>query len=156
MAERKGRLKKVVVLIKRLPGAEDIALPAYQTEHAAAMDIRAGVKEPAHIPPGGIGKIPTGFSVALPVGFEAQIRPRSGLATEHKISIPNTPATIDADYRGEIIIPLINLGSETFVVTRGMRIAQMLIVPVPRTEWHLVKELPPTVRGTRGFGHSGK
>ena len=106
--------EQVTVAIKRLPGAEDIPLPAYQTDHAAAMDIHAAVEDPVEIPRGGICVIPGGFAIALPPGYEAQIRPRSGLASKRGLSIPNTPATIDADYRGEVRIPLVNLGTETF------------------------------------------
>ena len=147
--------EQVTVAIKRLPGAEDIPLPAYQTDHAAAMDIHAAVEEPVEIPPGGICVIPGGFAIALPPGYEAQIRPRSGLASKRGLSIPNTPATIDADYRGEVRIPLVNLGTETFVVERGMRIAQLLVKPVPRTVWQEVDVLPGTARGRGGFGHTG-
>ncbi len=147
--------EQVTVAIKRLPGAEDIPLPAYQTDHAAAMDIHAAVEDQVEIPPGGIRVIPGGFAIALPLGYEAQIRPRSGLASKRGLSIPNTPATIDADYRGEVRIPLVNLGTETFVVERGMRIAQLLVKPVPRTVWQEVDELPGTARGGGGFGHTG-
>lgn len=147
--------EQVTVAIKRLPGAEDIPLPAYQTDHAAAMDIHAAVEDPVEIPRGGICVIPGGFAIALPPGYEAQIRPRSGLASKRGLSIPNTPATIDADYRGEVRIPLVNLGTETFVVERGMRIAQLLVKPVPRTVWQEVDELPGTARGRGGFGHTG-
>lgn len=149
------KTEHVIVAIKRLPGAEDLPLPSYQSEHAAAMDLYSAVKEPLALAPGAIAVVPCGFAIALPLGFEAQIRPRSGLATKSGITLPNAPATIDADYRGEIQVPLINLGSETLLVTRGMRIAQMLVLPIPRTVWQVVEELPPTARGGGGFGHTG-
>ena len=107
------------------------------------------------IEPGGIVLVPTGLEVAVPEGFEAQVRPRSGLAVKHGISLPNTPATIDSDYRGEIRVPLINLGREPFRVSRGMRIAQLVVAPVARVTWDEVAELPATARGGGGFGHSG-
>jgi dUTP pyrophosphatase len=145
------------VPILRLPGQEDLPLPAYQSEHAAGMDLHAAVPADAPVPiaPGQIVAIPCGFQIAVPVGYEAQVRPRSGLALKHGISMPNTPGTIDADYRGQVQVLLVNLGSETFTVTRGMRIAQMLIKPVPRVRLREVKELPPTQRGAGGFGHTG-
>ena len=105
--------------------------------------------------PGMIALIPCGFSMAVPVGYEAQVRPRSGLALKHGISMPNAPGTIDADYRGEVAVPLINHGSKPFIVDRGMRIAQMVIAPVPRVAWSIVDELPNTSRGEGGFGHTG-
>lgn len=147
----------ISVPIQRLPHGRDIPLPAYQTEHAAAMDLHAAVPEssPMTLEPGAIALIPCGFAMAVPVGYEAQVRPRSGLAAKHGVSMVNTPGTIDADYRGEVMVPLINHGSAPFVVTRGMRIAQMLIKPVPRTVWLEVDELPPTQRGAGGFGHTG-
>jgi len=145
------------VAIQRLPGNDDLPLPSYQSQHAAGMDLHAAVLdgEPTTIEPGKIALIPCGFAMAVPVGYEAQVRPRSGLATKHGISMPNAPGTIDADYRGPVGVPLINHGHEPFVVTRGMRIAQMLIKPVPRTQWIEVDTLPPTERGDGGFGHTG-
>ncbi len=145
----------VRVQICRLPGTEDLPLPAYQTPDAAAVDLHAAVAEPVEIPPGTIALIPTGLAIALPEGYEAQVRPRSGLALRHGLSLPNTPATIDADYRGEIRVPMINLGSEPVQIERGMRIAQMLVAPVPRIVWEPVEELPPSRRGEGGFGHTG-
>lgn len=149
---------EVCVRIRRLPGNEDLPLPAYQSEHAAAMDLHAAPPkdQPITIPPGEIRLIPCGFQMAIPPGYEAEIRPRSGLAANHGISMPNAPGTIDPDYRGEIKVPLINLGRQPFVVHRGMRIAQMLIRPVPRTRWIEVDSLPPTARGEGGFGHTGQ
>ena len=119
------------------------------------MDLHAAVSEDVVIEPGGIVLIPTGLEVAIPDGFEGQVRPRSGLAVRHGISLPNTPATIDSDYRGEIRVPVINLGREPFRVTRGMRIAQLVIAPVARITWDEVADLPSTTRASGGFGHSG-
>lgn len=143
------------VMIQQLPGHHDLPLPGYQSEHAAGMDLAAAVTEPVTIQPGEICLIPCGFALAVPEGFEAQVRPRSGLATRHGISMPNTPGTIDADYRGEVKVPLINHGKEPFEVTRGMRIAQMVILPVPRVQWQPVEQLPESGRGQGGFGHTG-
>lgn len=147
----------IQVPIMRLPGQDDLQLPSYQSEHAAGMDLHAAVAgdAPLTIAQGAIVLIPCGFSMAVPVGYEAQVRPRSGLASKHGITMPNTPGTIDADYRGQVMVPLMNLGREPFVVTRHMRIAQMLIKPVPRTQWVEVTELPTTQRGHGGFGHTG-
>ena len=141
--------------IRRLPSAEGLALPCYMTPGAAGMDLHAATLEDVLIEPGRIVLVPTGLEVAIPEGFEGQVRPRSGLAVKHGISLPNTPATIDSDYRGEIRVPLINLGRETFRVSRGMRIAQFVVAPVARVTWEEVEELPETDRGGRGFGHSG-
>ena len=125
------------------------------TASAAGMDLHAAVDGDVVLASGQIALIPTGLEIAIPDGFEGQVRPRSGLAVKHGISLPNTPATIDADYRGEIRVPLINLGSEPFPVTRGMRIAQLIVAPVMRVAWDEVVELPATPRAARGFGHSG-
>jgi len=125
------------------------------TPGAAGMDLCAAVVEDVVIDPGAIVLVPTGLAVAIPDGFEGQVRPRSGLAVTHGLSLPNTPATIDADYRGEIRVPLINLGREPFRVSRGMRIAQLVAAPVARVTWEEVVELPATDRGAKGFGHSG-
>jgi dUTP pyrophosphatase len=122
---------------------------------AAGMDLHAAVEVDFVLAPGRIALVPTGLEVAIPDGYEGQVRPRSGLAVKHGISLPNTPATIDADYRGEIRVPLINLGQEPFLVTRGMRIAQLVVAPVMRVGWDEVAELPSTVRAGQGFGHSG-
>ena len=148
-------MDSIRVPIQRLPHGRDLPLPEYQSEHAAGMDLHAAVSEPVRLEPGQVRLIPCGFALAVPVGFEAQVRPRSGLAVRHAISMPNTPGTIDADYRGEVQVPLINLGRQTFEVTRGMRIAQMLIKPVPRTLWQEVDQLPASQRGAGGFGHTG-
>ena len=119
------------------------------------MDLHAAVPGDTAIPPGGVAVIPCGIRIALPPHHEAQIRPRSGLAAKHAISIPNAPGTIDADYRGEVCVPLINHSATSFTITRGMRIAQMLVKPVPRVAWDEVDELSTTQRGDGGFGHTG-
>jgi dUTP pyrophosphatase len=141
--------------IRRLPHADGLPLPTYMTAGAAGMDLHAALDAELCIDPGAIVMIPTGIEVAIPPGFEGQVRPRSGLAIRHGISMPNTPGTIDADYRGEIRVPLINLGRDPFVVSRGMRFAQLVIAPVVRVAWEEVGELPPTHRASGGFGHSG-
>ena len=125
------------------------------TPGAAGMDLHAAIVEDVLIGPGDIVLVPTGLEVAIPEGFEGQVRPRSGLAVKHGISLPNTPATIDSDYRGEIRVPLINLGRDVFRVSRGMRIAQFVVAPVARVTWDEVETLPVTDRGGKGFGHSG-
>lgn len=131
-------------------------LPQYQTAHAAGMDLHAAIEQPLVISPGEIRLIPCGFAMAVPVGFEAQVRPRSGLASKHGISMPNAPGTIDADYRGEVKVPLINLGKEPFTIEPNMRIAQMVIAPVVRCELYEVAELDATQRGQGGFGSTGQ
>jgi dUTP pyrophosphatase len=148
-------LPDVVVQVTRSPGTEDLPLPTYQTEHAAGMDVCAAVDEPLVLAAGERAAVPTGLFLAIPAGYEAQIRPRSGLALKHGISFVNTPGTIDADYRGELRIIAVNLSSEPFTITRGMRIAQMVIAPVTRARLEVVDELPPTARGEGGFGHTG-
>jgi dUTP pyrophosphatase len=145
----------LAVQLRRLPHADGLDLPSYQTAGAAGMDLHAAVDADVTIAAGDIVLVPTGLQIAVPDGFEAQVRPRSGLAVKHGISLPNTPATIDSDYRGEIRVPLINLGRAPFVVSRGMRIAQLVVAPVVRVTWDEVAELPQTSRGTGGFGHSG-
>lgn len=141
--------------IRRLPGAKDLPLPSYQSEGAVGMDLPAAVAGEVTIPPGATATVPCGFAIAVPPGYEAQVRPRSGLAARNGLTVLNTPGTIDPDYRGEVRIILVNHGREPFTVRRGMRIAQMLILPVPRFEWEEVDELPPTGRGAGGFGHTG-
>ncbi len=133
----------------------DIPLPAYHSESASGMDIPAAVVEPRILSPGQIALIPTGFAVAIPAGYELQIRPRSGLAIRHGITIINSPGTIDADYRGEVRIGLINLSEKFFTVKRGDRIAQMVLAPVTRMNLVQVSELDETKRSTGGFGHTG-
>jgi dUTP pyrophosphatase len=143
----------VELRLKRLSNLAD--LPRYQSGHAAGMDLHAAISEPVTLPPGEIRLIPCGFAMAVPPGYEAQVRPRSGLASKHGVSMPNTPGTIDADYRGEVKVPLINLGREPFTVERNMRIAQMVVAPVMRCEIEIVEELDATLRGAGGFGSTG-
>jgi dUTP pyrophosphatase len=145
----------LTISIRRLPASDGLPLPTYMTAGAAGMDLHAAIDGETAIEPGAIVLVPTGLEVAIPAGFEGQVRPRSGLAVRHGISLPNTPATIDSDYRGEIRVPLINLGREVFRVSRGMRIAQLVIAPVIRVAWDEVVELPSTSRAGGGFGHSG-
>lgn len=144
------------VQILRLPHAEGLDLPHYATGHAAGADLRAAITEEVVLRPGESALIPTGLAMALPDGFEAQIRPRSGLALKHAITVLNTPGTIDADYRGEVGIILINHGDISFHIQRGDRIAQMIIAPSVQAAWEVVDELSETARGTGGFGSSGK
>ena len=126
------------------------------TEQSAGFDVCAAVLESVALAPGQIRMIPCGFAMAIPKGYEAQMRPRSGLASKHGITMINTPGTIDSDYRGEVHVPLINLGKESFTVDRGMRVAQMLILPVPAVKLVEVEELDETKRGKGGFGHTGR
>ncbi|MBM4112217.1 MAG: dUTP diphosphatase [Phycisphaerae bacterium] len=130
-------------------------LPAYQSEHAAGMDLHAAIEQSMTLAPGAIHLVPCGFSMALPPGFEAQVRPRSGLAVKHGIGMPNTPGTIDADYRGEVKVPLINLGPNAFTIEPGMRIAQMVIARVERASIEECDSLDETTRGAGGFGSTG-
>jgi dUTP pyrophosphatase len=147
----------VEVAIRRLSHAEGLPLPAYQTEGAAGMDLHAAVPAdaPVCLNPGDRAMIPTGFAMALPVGYEAQVRPRSGLAAKHGITCLNSPGTIDHDYRGEVQVIVINHGAEAFHIRRGERIAQMLIAPVTRAAWVEVETLEETTRGAGGFGSTG-
>lgn len=144
------------VQLKRLPGNEDIALPKRMSEWAAGFDLHAAVAEPLTLSPGERALVPTGFAMAMPRELEAQIRPRSGLAFKHGITCLNSPGTIDADYRGEVKVLLVNLGQQPFVIERGERIAQMVFQVVPQVELTEVSELSDTVRGEGGFGHTGK
>jgi dUTP pyrophosphatase len=145
----------IKVKIKRLPHAQNLPGLQKMTEHAAGFDLPAAVQQPITLEPGEIRLIPCGFAMAIPHGYEAQVRPRSGLASRHGITMINAPGTIDSDYRGEVQVPLINHGKLPFVIERGMRIAQMLIVPVPAVEISEVEELDDTQRGEGGFGHTG-
>jgi dUTP pyrophosphatase len=145
----------VEVAVVRLPHAAGLPLPAYATDGAAGMDLLAAVAAPVAIPPGGRALIPTGLTIAVPPGYELQVRPRSGLALRHGIVLPNSPGTIDADYRGEIQIIVMNAGDAPFTVERGMRIAQAVLAPVTRLEWRETATLPPTARGAGGFGSTG-
>ena len=145
----------ITIKVKRLPNSDGLALPAKMTGQSAGFDLSAAVTEPVVLQPGEIRLIPCGFAMALPQGYEAQVRPRSGLASRHGVTLVNTPGTIDADYRGEVRVPLINLGPAPFTVERGMRIAQMVVMPVPSVELVEVEELDTTDRGAGGFGHTG-
>ncbi|MCC6696049.1 MAG: dUTP diphosphatase [Candidatus Hydrogenedentes bacterium] len=147
--------RAVEVRITVDPGCEDLPLPSYETEHAAGMDLRAAVPDSLVLEPGQRELVPTGLRIALPEGYEAQIRPRSGLAYKYGISLLNSPGTIDADYRGEIRVIMANLGQEPFTIRRGDRIAQMIIAPVTRVTWIPCTTLDETARGEGGFGHTG-
>jgi len=147
--------EQVLVRVERLPGAQDIPLPQYQTDHASGMDLHAAVTEPLVLQPGQTVLVPTGLRIAVPPGCEAQIRPRSGLALNHGIIVPNAPGTIDADYRGPLAVILHNVGSQPFTIRRGDRIAQMVIAPVCRVRLEVVPSLDDTPRGSGGFGHTG-
>jgi dUTP pyrophosphatase len=143
----------VPVLVKRLPGNDDLPLPAYATDGAAGMD--AVSAEDVTLAPGARHAVATGLALAIPAGYEVQVRPRSGLALKHGITVPNTPGTIDSDYRGELKVILINHGSEPFEVRRGDRVAQLVLAPVTRASWLEVAELDETSRGEGGFGSTG-
>ena len=147
----------VVVRIRRLAHAVDLPLPDYATALAAGMDLCAAVPtdDPVILVPGQRALVPTGLAIALPAGYEAQVRPRSGLALKHGVTCLNSPGTIDADYRGEIGVILVNLGEEPFIIERGMRIAQLVVAPVARVRWQEVQELDDTDRGKSGFGSTG-
>ena len=151
-------MSAVTIRVTPLSHFEGLALPAYETADAAGMDLRAAVTdaEPVTLAPGARAMIPTGLTIALPPGYEAQVRPRSGLAAKHGITCLNSPGTIDADYRGEVKVILINLGQDAFVIKRGERIAQMVIAPVTRAELNVVAELDETKRGSGGFGSTGR
>jgi dUTP pyrophosphatase len=146
---------RVQVDVEVLPEAEGLHLPAYTSPDSAGMDLRAAIADEMTLDPGEIGLVTTGLRIAVPAGYEAQIRPRSGLALKHGITIPNAPGTIDADYRGVVQVILANTGSEPFVIRRGDRIAQMVFAPVARAELCQVAELDETERGEGGFGSSG-
>ena len=144
---------RIGVRIKRLPHGQDLDLPAYATDGAAGMDVVAA--EAVTLKPGQRNAVATGLAVAIPDGYEIQVRPRSGLALKHGISVPNTPGTIDSDYRGELKIIVINHGTEDFSIARGDRIAQLVLAPVTQAEWDEVEELDDTARGSGGFGSTG-
>ena len=145
--------ERVAVRLKRLPHGEGLELPRYATQGAAGMDVLAA--EDVTLAPGGRHAVATGLSVAIPPGYEIQVRPRSGLALKHGISVPNTPGTIDSDYRGELKVILINHGGEPFAIHRGDRVAQLVLAPVTLAEWDEVGELDETARGAGGFGSTG-
>jgi dUTP pyrophosphatase len=150
-------MSDVAVRILRLPHAAGLPLPEYQSAQAAGLDLLAAVPAdaPMTLAPGARAMVPTGVAIALPIGTEAQVRPRSGLAARHGVTVLNTPGTVDADYRGEIQVILINLGQEPFAVTRGMRIAQLIVAPVSRARLVEVDSLDETSRGSGGFGSTG-
>jgi dUTP pyrophosphatase len=148
-------MDSVRVALRRLPQGEGLPIPGYMSEHAAGADLCAAVNEQLTLLPGARALVPTGFSIALPPGYEAQIRPRSGLAIRFGVTCLNAPGTIDADYRGEVQIVLANLGTEPAVIRRGDRIAQMIVAPVARVAFDVVDELPPSLRGDGGFGSTG-
>ena len=150
-------MSDIDVRIMRLPHGHDLPLPSYQSALAAGLDLLAAVPAvtPMTIAPGARALVPTGIAIALPAGFEAQVRPRSGLAARHGLTVLNAPGTIDADYRGEIQVLLVNLGGESVSVTRGMRIAQLVVAPVTRAHLREVASLDETQRGAGGFGSTG-
>ena len=145
------------VQVQRLPHGMDLPLPTYQSLHAAGLDLLAAVPadQPLTLAPGARALVPTGLAIALPAGHEGQVRPRSGLAAKHGVTVLNTPGTIDADYRGELQVILVNLGGESFAITRGMRIAQLVIAPVTHAQLREVASLEETPRGIGGFGSTG-
>jgi dUTP pyrophosphatase len=150
-------IRDITVEISRLSDStSDVPLPAYATEGSAGMDVCAAVEGETVLKPGTTSLIPTGFAIALPAGYEAQIRPRSGLAVRHQVGVMNSPGTIDTDYRGEVKIVLTNFGTEDFLVRRGDRIAQMVIARYARVEWSETGSLDETNRGAGGFGHTGR
>lgn len=148
-------MSQIKVALKPLDHAVGLKLPTYETDQSAGMDLSAALQEAIELAPGERALIPTGLSIALPDGYEAQVRPRSGLAIKHGVTVLNTPGTVDADYRGEIKVILANLGTENFTVERGMRIAQMVIAKFEHIEWSVVEELEETDRGAGGFGSTG-
>ena len=145
----------VTVAVQRLPHGADLPLPEYATADSAGLDLLAAIDVPQTLAPGARALEPTGLAIALPRGFEAQVRPRSGLALKNGITVLNSPGTVDADYRGEVGVVLINHGDEPFEVTRGMRIAQMIVAPVTQLVWEEREKLPGTVRGAGGYGSTG-
>ena len=147
--------ERITVAIRRLPHGAGLPLPDYATAGSAGVDLMAAIGTPRLLAPGARGAVPTGIAIALPPGFEAQIRPRSGLARQHGIGIVNAPGTVDSDYRGEIEVLLINLGDAAFTVEPAMRIAQMVIAPVARADWREAAALDPSGRGAGGFGSTG-
>lgn len=148
-------MESVRVALRRLPHGEGLPLPEYMSEHAAGADVCAAVRDALTLLPGARALVPAGFSIALPIGYEAQIRPRSGLAVRNGVTCLNSPGTIDADYRGEVQVLLANFGTEPVVIRRGDRIAQMIVAPVARVAFDAVEDLPPSERGDGGFGSTG-
>jgi dUTP pyrophosphatase len=152
---RQARLMNAVSIAIVRVGTTNAPLPAYLSDGAAGMDLPAAIAEPVELKPGAFMLVPCGFAMAIPPGYEAQVRPRSGLASKHGVTVLNTPGTIDSDYRGEVKALLINLGPAAFTITPGMRVAQLIVAPVSRVEWNEVLELPESERGADGFGHTG-
>ncbi|MCK4401610.1 dUTP diphosphatase [bacterium] len=148
-------LEEIKVEVAHIAGSEDMPIPKYMTEHASGMDLSAAVKEHMVLKPGEIKLVPTGIQIDIPSGYEGQVRPRSGLALKHGISIVNSPGTIDADYRGEVGVILVNLGKKDFLIHRGDRIAQLVINKIARADLKHVDKLAKTSRNTGGFGHTG-
>jgi dUTP pyrophosphatase len=145
----------VTVAVQRLPHGADLPLPEYATADSAGLDLLAAIDAPQTLAPGARALVPTGLAIALPGGYEAQVRPRSGLALKNGITVLNSPGTVDADYRGEVGVVLINHGSEPFEISRGMRIAQMIVAPVTQLVWAEREELSETARGAGGYGSTG-
>jgi dUTP pyrophosphatase len=145
----------IAVPVQQLDHASDLPLPAYATEHASGVDLLAATDGPLTLESGARTMVPTGLAMALPAGYEAQVRPRSGLAAKHGVTVLNTPGTIDADYRGEVKVILINLGGEPVTLDRGERVAQLVVAPVSRLAWQAVDDLEATARGAGGFGSTG-
>lgn len=148
-------MTSVRVAVQKLPHGADLPLPAYATQDSAGLDLMAAVDVPLRIDPMGRAQVPTGIAIALPAGYEAQVRPRSGLAARQGVTVLNAPGTVDADYRGEIQVILINFGEEPFTITRGLRIAQLVVAPVSRVTWQEERTLETTARGSGGFGSTG-
>lgn len=148
-------MTQVEIAVTRLPHNADLPLPAYETAQSAGMDLAAAIDAPMTLAPSKRAMVPTGLAIALPAGFEAQVRPRSGLAAKNGVTVLNTPGTIDADYRGEVKVILVNLGEDSFEIERGMRIAQMVIAPVTQASFTEVDSLSETERGSGGFGSTG-
>ena len=151
-------MDRITIPVIRLPHSAGLDLPSYETEQSAGMDLRAAVEEgePIHLEPGERVLVPTGLQIALPTGHEGQVRPRSGLAVREGVTVLNAPGTIDADYRGEVKVILINHGDEPFLIRRGERIAQLVVARHERVEWELAEALEATTRGEGGFGHTGR
>lgn len=154
--QRQSEAFTVRVPIRRTEGAADLPLPTYATPGSAGMDLRACIRDEITVPPGGRALVGTGIALALPEGMEAQIRPRSGLAAEHGVTLLNSPGTVDSDYRGEIRLVVVNLGERPFTIHRGDRIGQMVVAEVTRVRLEETAELPPTARDSGGFGHTGR
>ncbi len=148
-------MSRIGVPVMVLPHGAGLPLPAYATEGSAGLDLAAALSEPLELPPGARAAVPTGIALALPAGYEGQVRPRSGLALRHGVTVLNSPGTIDSDYRGEVRVLLANLGSESVTIARGERIAQLVCAPVQKIAWEPVPSLPPSRRGPGGFGSTG-